>query len=290
MEAILVKKRLSFCLAPSDRLIISKFKPLDYPRDKVIICFFSGGKGSLVAAWWLKVNGYTNVKLLFTDTKSEDPDLYRFIYECQKYLGYDMIKLTEGRDIWEVFKDVKFMGNTRIDPCSRILKREITQKFIKKYKLTSDKFMFCFGIGLFEEDRLKPLAKNYPFEVRSPLVDSYLDDTLIFNHFLERFNIKLPHLYSIGLSHNNCGGFCVKAGLHHYRTLYTNDRERYLYFEKKEEEVYTQIPNARPFLRKTVKGKLTYITLKEYRLKYLEAGKDLENEESKQSCITCSVI
>jgi hypothetical protein len=40
----------------------------------------------------------------------------------------------------------------------------------------------------------------------------------------------------MGFSHNNCGGFCVKAGLGHFENLLRAMPERYAYHEAKEQE------------------------------------------------------
>ena len=73
------------------------------------VIMYSGGKASWLAAH-LVANKYSesDVKLLFTDTKTEDEDLYRFLYEGAEALDLPLVHLSEGRDIWEVFKDNKF--------------------------------------------------------------------------------------------------------------------------------------------------------------------------------------
>jgi hypothetical protein len=36
-----------------------------------------------------------------------------------------LVWIADGRHPWEVYRDEKFIGNSLVDPCSRILKREI---------------------------------------------------------------------------------------------------------------------------------------------------------------------
>jgi 3'-phosphoadenosine 5'-phosphosulfate sulfotransferase (PAPS reductase)/FAD synthetase len=84
---------------------------------------FSGGMGSFAEAKsCVDQFGKNNVTLLFSDTMMEDEDLYRFKDECVKFLKCELITLSDGRTPFEVFKDEKFMGNSRVDPCSKILK------------------------------------------------------------------------------------------------------------------------------------------------------------------------
>jgi len=37
--------------------------------------------------------------------------------------------------------------------------------------------------------------------------------------WLVREGIALPRLYGLGFSHNNCGGFCIKAGQANFKLL-----------------------------------------------------------------------
>ena len=55
--------------------------------------------------------------------------------------------------------------------------------------------------------------------------------------WLEREGIEEPRLYKLGFSHNNCGGFCVKAGQAHFALLLKTMPERFAFHEKKEQEM-----------------------------------------------------
>ena len=96
--------------------------------------------------------------------------------------------------------------------------------------------------------------------------------------------IQLPHpgyTCVLGIrvsSHNNCGGFCVKAGLGQFKKLYELLPEVYAENERQEELAYKDNPNLRPFLRKTIGGKLRYITMKQYREWFLESNGITEDE------------
>ena len=82
------------------------------------IVSFSGGMGSFAEAKaCVDKFGKKNVLLLFADTMMEDEDLYRFKNECIAFLGCELVTLSDGRTPFEIFKDVKFMGNSMVDPC-----------------------------------------------------------------------------------------------------------------------------------------------------------------------------
>ncbi len=97
-----------------------------------IIVLYSGGVGSWAAAKRLVDQG-ADLLLLFTDTMTEDADTYRFLRESAANIDAELVEIADGRDIWEVFHDSRFLGNTRADPCSRILKRDLARKWIDKH-------------------------------------------------------------------------------------------------------------------------------------------------------------
>jgi hypothetical protein len=211
---------------------------------------FSGGMGSFAEAKaCVDKFGKENVTLLFADTMMEDDDLYRFKDECVAFLDCELVTLADGRTPFEVFKDVKFMGNSVVDPCSRILKREpLIKWFITNYSV--DEAHMHLGIDYSEGHRLVGVQKRMvPYIYRSTLVE---DGRIIHKDFSEQFGIKRPRLYEWKLGHNNCGGFCIKAGLGHYKALYET------------------IGSVYPFLKKTENKVLRRLTLKRYREEYLE--------------------
>jgi 3'-phosphoadenosine 5'-phosphosulfate sulfotransferase (PAPS reductase)/FAD synthetase len=89
------------------------------------IVFFSGGIGSFFTAKRvIEKEGKENVILLFTDTLIEDSDLYRFMDDVSSCFEIPITRLADGRTPWEVFKDVRYMGNSRIAQCSHLLKQK----------------------------------------------------------------------------------------------------------------------------------------------------------------------
>jgi len=234
------------------------------------IISFSGGMGSFAeAVSCVNKYGKDNVITLFSDTLIEDYDLYRFMDECVKFLGCEHIVIKDGRTPFQVFKDEKFMGNSRIDPCSKILKRKLLARYIKNNWLPQE-INVHLGIDYSEAHRLVRVQERMgPYIYRSTLVE---EGKMIPKDFSVQFGIKPPRLYGMGLGHNNCGGFCVKAGLGHFKNLLAGDREQYINFEQQEQDVYDTVPNTKPFLKKRINGKTHFLTLRQYR-------EGLENSE-----------
>jgi 3'-phosphoadenosine 5'-phosphosulfate sulfotransferase (PAPS reductase)/FAD synthetase len=262
--------------------IMSKYMTLRksrFKRDVVntceIRCSYPGGEGSFCAAVRMKeIVDPNDITLVFCDTKIEHPDLYRFLDESATALNLPLIKLADGRNPWEVFRDVKFQGNSRIAQCSRILKRETMQKYLVTLP---EKPTIVLGIDYEEEHRLKEARKNNAgYRVIAPLCDPPYLSRLARREMLQNYNLERPVLYKRGFPHNNCGGFCVKAGLAQFKLLLETDRARYLWHEGQQETLVRENPSLnKPFLRKTINGALT---LRQYR-EMLESGAGLSGEE-----------
>lgn len=245
------------------------------------IVSYSGGIGSAITAE-LVCNAYgkDNVILLFADTLIEDEDLYRFNLDIVKLLGCEFIRISDGRTPWQVFKDVGFIGNSRIDPCSKILKRDLIKRWIRNHWHYNTSTLWV-GIDASESHRLPPVVKNnLPWRYRSILVEKgiWVTPKLKLDWCTER-GIELPKLYKLGFSHDNCGGFCVKAGLGQFKLLWETLPEVYLANEAEEQLAIAHNPKLKPFLQKTIKGIRYYITMKEYREKYLQTITEEESLE-----------
>jgi hypothetical protein len=176
---------------------------------------FSGGASSWAAAQRaIQRYGRRNVRLLFADTLIEDPDLWRFMLQAVQQLGARFTIIRDGRTPWQVFEDERFIGNTRVDVCSRILKRDPLAKYRDANFDPSDTVIH-FGLAWYEPDRIERVRRamtdagwacDFPM-CWEPLLDP--EEVLA---LMESQGIRRPALYAEGFSHNNCGGRCVKAG------------------------------------------------------------------------------
>ena len=96
------------------------------PRDCDIDCIvmYGGGLTSYeVARRAIERHGHDAVEIWFADTRTEDEDLYRFNRDVEEILDHEIVVFSQGLDIWEIFRRERFLGNSRIDPCSKFLKR-----------------------------------------------------------------------------------------------------------------------------------------------------------------------
>lgn len=92
---------------------------------------------------------------------------------------------------------------------------------------------------------------------------------------LRAAGIEPPRLYIAGASHNNCSGFCVKAGMGHWAWLLRAFPGRYAYFEAQEEMVRSYLGKDVSILRDRKLSKdrkrvvVTPLTLRQFRERIL---------------------
>jgi hypothetical protein len=248
----------------------------------------SGGIGSWAASMRVaEKHGTDNLIHLFTDTKKlndqhphrgEDADLYRFLREGVAIAGGSLEWISHGSNVWQVFEENRYMGNSRVDPCSRVLKREMARKWIEeRYK--PEEVTLYIGIDWTEYHRtIKNKRFWEPYKVEFPMCDAPYLSKEDMCRWAESLSVERPRLYLLGFHHNNCGGFCVKAGAGQFYTLLKTMPVRYAYHEFKQEELFAVLGKRVPFLRQTVNGIEKYISLKELR-------EQVEEQERKQQYV-----
>lgn len=243
------------------------------------VVMFSGGVGSWMTARRVKERfGTKGLILLFADTKIEDPDLYRFLGEATANIGGTFVKIEDGRTPFQVFHDVRFLGNSRIDPCSRVLKRELMRKWLEDN--CDPKATRCYlGIDWTEEHRFtKAKAFWKPWSVRSPLCDPPYIEKPQMIEMLQAEGIEPPRLYKLGFPHNNCGGGCVKAGQAQFKLLLEKLPERYAWWETQERDVMDRLDRKVTILKKTVDGEQKFLSLTQFR-RMVERGEPIDETE-----------
>jgi hypothetical protein len=70
----------------------------------------------------------------------------------------------------------------------------------------------------------------------------------------------------MGFSHNNCGGFCIKAGQGHFKLLLEKMPERYAYHERKEQELRDYLGKDVSIMSKVTNYEKRRYTLRDLRL------------------------
>ncbi|WP_334656698.1 hypothetical protein [Sphingomonas panaciterrae] len=163
-----------------------------------------------------------------------------------------LIWLVEGRDPWEIFRDRRFLGNSLRDPCSEVAKREVADAWRVGHchrvgELFEPADWFAVGIDESEAHRffdgngggLGPRMAADGWQYHAPLIDlnarikagERVPGEILSLAYapLDQIGPASPRLYGMGYKHNNCGGWCVKAGQAHYANRFRVQPKRYAY-------------------------------------------------------------
>lgn len=214
------------------------------------VCTFSYGISSWAAAKLVVARyGTADVVLLNTDTRYEDDDTYRWGRAAADNVGAKLVEIADGRTPWEVFSDQRLLGNTRADPCSRILKRKLLQRWLADNCDPADTVVY-FGIHWSEADRferidrdsgellgIKPRMAERGWTADSPLLWTPWIPYQELHAWAAREGLWEQRLYQLGFPHANCGGRCVKQGHAGWLHLLKVLPERFRECEDKEEAI-----------------------------------------------------
>jgi hypothetical protein len=238
------------------------------------VVMFSGGIGSyMTAKRIIEKVGAENVTLLFSDVKGnnpnphigEDEDTYRFIDEAAALLGAKLVKVVDGRDIWQVFRDKKFLGNSRLAPCSHELKQKPAKQWIHD-NTDPENTIIAVGIDWTETHRMEAVARGYaPWKVAAPLTVAPFMTKQEMIEDAEKSGLTAPRLYKFGFKHNNCGGGCVRAGQSQFKLLLDSMPERFAEWEKQEEKMQDFLGSEVTILKRQSRGQTVPLSLRELR-------------------------
>lgn len=248
------------------------------------VCNLSYGIGSWAASKVaVQRYGVENVLLLFADVKYEDEDTYLWGEAAAKNIGAQLIVITEGRTPWEVFRDERFLGNSRADPCSKILKRQTLDAW-RAMHCDPTETTVVVGIHWSERDRFARWDKKrqeyagvrYRLEALgwhsiAPLCEPPFLAYDELHAWAKREGLWEQRLYQLGFPHANCGGRCVKQGQAGWALLLKTMPERYRECEREEQGMRDFLDKDVSMLTEQLDGKrypLTLVTLRER----LEAG------------------
>lgn len=213
----------------------------------------------------------------------EDTDNYRFLQQSADKLGAELVWLKSEESIWDVYKRVRFLGNSRLAPCSHELKQKPARKWIEA-NCTPDNTILYVGIDWMESHRMPAVERNYlPYIVKAPLIDPpYMDKDEMLAACRD-WGVEPPRMYNMKFPHANCGGFCVRAGQAQFRQLLRLDRDRYLFHEAKEQELRAHLDKDVSVLKDRSGDTATPLTLRTFRER-IEEQPSLFDEEDWGGC------
>ena len=206
------------------------------------IVSYSGGASSWAAAKVVKERIMSlddSMTLLFADTLIEDEDTYAFLDAGAKHLGVPVTRIADGRTPLEVFETERMIGNSRIDPCSRILKRQLLDKWVDKIDTPKTRVL---GLDWTEINRFERYAARMDGLAIAPLIDFRIGKPEIMR-MVKEAGLPTQRLYRLGFPHANCGGACVKAGITQWTLLYRTFPDRFKHWEDGEEKLRVKLGN-----------------------------------------------
>lgn len=233
---------------------------------------FSGGVCSWATAKRVaERHGTSEMVLLFADTKMEDEDLYRFLHEAAANVGAPLVIIADGRTPWDVMRDHHSFANNRMDFCSEELKRDLLDKWRDEH-CTPEESTIYLGLSWDEDHRVRRVQQVCaPWRYEAPMAEKPWLSKHMMLGWLKEQGIEAPRLYKMGFPHNNCGGFCVKAGQGHFAHLLRMMPERYKWHEEQERELRKTVGDY-GILRDRKGGTTKTLTLEDFR-------KRIENQQ-----------
>jgi 3'-phosphoadenosine 5'-phosphosulfate sulfotransferase (PAPS reductase)/FAD synthetase len=157
------------------------------------IVLYSMGICSAYIACRLKDEGHDPF-CLFSDTKREDEDTYRFGHEVARRWNLNVVEASDGRDLWDVFIAQRMIPARQISMCSIRMKIKPSQKWLEECKGSG---WVHYGYDLDEEERAERTRKNWKFEHLSPsfpLIEWGISKAQCFGYF-NAHNVKTPRIY-----------------------------------------------------------------------------------------------
>lgn len=266
--------------------------------------------------------GTDGLTLLFTDVLMEDGDLYRFLIEgaCNIFgvpaptqvlqwwatvpehhqdkearkrgletLRSDMAEvlpqlvwISDGRDPWEVYRAERMMISSRLDPCSKILKRQLAERWLRG-NVDPAETTLIFGIDWTEIHRFDDGAGSgvlhrwgeRGYQVRAPLCEQPMLSKSDVNRWCVTEGLRLPRLTADGFAHNNCATRCGKGGQAHRAHQLRVYPDRYAADEREEEAFRAEIGKDVAMMSEVVNGEKRPLTLKALRER-IQAGQQID--------------
>jgi hypothetical protein len=137
---------------------------------------FSTGAGSAEVAFRVEqiASADDRLVLLTADTMVEDEDNWRFANDVVQALSprWEWIVIRDGRTPMQVGRDKRVVPNNRLAICSRVLKREALDRWIK-HNCDPESSIIYLGFDWTEPHRFEkaePLWK--PYKISAPLMDA----------------------------------------------------------------------------------------------------------------------
>lgn len=190
-------------------------------KDRVV-CWFSCGAASAVAAKVAlddcRKRGVECV-IVRIHLENEHPDSARFAADCEQWFGQEIVTLKDdqfGANVDTVIEKLRFMAGVYGAACTTRLKKNV------RIKWQQETDIHVFGMTSEEAHRIDNLQDSEPdLKLWPVLIDCGITKKDCFE-IVHDVGIKLPKMYELGYSNNNCIG-CLKASSATYWNMIRRD-------------------------------------------------------------------
>lgn len=182
--------------------------------NRRVVVWFSCGAASAVAGKLAQEKYGNDVIFACCVIPNEHPDNERFIKDCEKWYGKEILRLSNPKykDAWQVWEQTKYLVGPTGARCTVELKKQVRNKFQKVSDLQ------VFGFTSEEQSRAERFVEQNPdVDLYSPLIEKNYNKQDCFK-VLQEAGIQLPAMYHLGYKNNNCIG-CVKGGAGYWNKI-----------------------------------------------------------------------
>jgi len=203
--------------------------------DAAVISWWSGGITSAVACR-LALEKYKNVRLIYIETGSHHPDTKRFKIDCEQWYGREIE--TRQSNKYENHIDVvlteRFVNGPTGAKCTKVLKKDVREKVEREFEWSNQ----VYGLEFEETQINRAIRWQEQYEYTNalfPLIENSLSKNESAGIVLGA-GIKLPEMYKLGYSNNNCIG-CVKGGKGYWNKIRIDFPETFKQMAEAEREI-----------------------------------------------------
>ena len=187
-----------------------------------VISWFSCGAASAVATILAAVK-YPQLEAVYCRVVDEHEDNLRFLDDFVRVTGIPVKTIVNEEhqgSIYSVFLKRGFIKNQYGAPCTMILKKDMR----KAYQRPGD--IQVLGYTVEEQDRAdRFIDANNDVQEDFILISEKVTKKDCYKH-IQSLGIKLPVMYQLGYSNNNCVG-CVKGGMGYWNKIRKDFPDRF---------------------------------------------------------------
>lgn len=197
----------------------------------------------------------------------EESSLYDFLDAAAAQLGVPITRVCDGRSPFEVFWASRFLGNSRVAPCSVVLKQRPCRGWLESNADPADTVVYV-GIDASEVRRVPGIRKGWlPWRLEFPLTEEPDLSKAEMIAEAQASGLTPPEAYQELYAHANCSGLCVRGGQAHWRRTLRLHPDRFADYERRE-QAFRDVYGNVAILKETRHGTTYPLPLAEVRRRF----------------------